>query len=480
LKFADIDSANGANLAEHFNGLDTSTPKDAFQSVNTVEGKLQNLIKTEPDTQAQLNYLEKQPGYNADIRQKLNGVRDQLKDGKVVDPQAINDIGDALRPIAPVGNEPSGMVARQSDKLVQALQDYNSLNKVKAAGNYDPQAQTFGNKVTGLGALANSPALTPRWNPYHMGLEGMALHYLTGMAGIPSVAVAAGLPLSQMAIRAGVRGLDSATGMRSNPLDQFTSRFGQGSNDSALPRGDVTSAALASNSVPLGPVDTSVTDATSSVDSLLHPQQQPASRRQTATQQPQAPAPAQPKASPETPVVNFRDVLEQRNLLAKAQALSDKQQAKANTLVDNGVGSIARANALQAAQEPVAAPVTQEAASGRNTPIEGDTISTSKDGHTVVADANSVAKQAAWAAAVRKRIGVRSDVMNEAEALVDHDPQALPQLAQIRSDLSAQSLPSQEAARQMIDKHLAKMKPHHRAAVRHLLHSPRMMSTFKP
>jgi hypothetical protein len=487
LKFADIDPANGANLAEHFNGLDTSTPEASYEAVNQVEGKLQNLIKTEPDTQAQLNFLEKQPGYDADIRQKLNGVRDQLKDGQVVDPQAISDIGDALRPIAPVGDEPQNMVARQSDKLVQSLQDYNSLNKVKLAGAYDPQAGTFGNKVTTLGAIANSKALTPRWNPYHMGLEGMALHYLTGMAGVPSVAVAAGIPAAQAIVRSGVRGLDGALGMRSNPLEQFTSRFG-GAGDTR---------------VPMGPVDTS------SVDNLINPQE---GVSPLTTQAPQAPAAPQAPvvASQSRPLamagaaVNFRDVLAGRQALAKAQAISDKQEAQANGLAakvapqlsglaDNGSPlsmlqasqALQRVQASQARQAKAArAPIADEAQVSpetSDTPITGDTISTkTKSGNTVTADASQVANPKQWRAAVAKREAVRDGVIAEAKAEVDHDPVAVKQLDQIRSDMTNQSLPTQEAAKTMVDKHLKRMAPRHRAAVHKVLHSHALMSTYHP
>lgn len=72
-----------------------------------------------------------------------------------------------------------------------------------------------------------------------------------------------------------------------------------------------------------------------------------------------------------------------------------------------------------------------------------------------------VQNEKAWKAAIRKREAVRDGVLADAKEAVGSDPVALDQLQQIRSDMTNQSLPNQEAAKAMIEKHISRMAHHH-------------------
>lgn len=423
---------------------------------------------------------EAQPGAADDLTQKLNKIRAQLKAGNVLDQPKLDDLQAIKSTLGP------------SD-YTQSLDDYNNLNRMKLIGNFDTRAKTFGGGISETGTA--KALLTPHLSLFPIGGTAMLAHTALGLSGIHGTAAAIGLPVGQAVVRSGVRGFDNLLGNR-NPLDQFTRRF----------RGDV-SPTLGSEptmtpgaAAPLGPTVTP--DITAPVDNLLgnSSQLQPqgpqapmgapspsvpaagpsmltrlsqrlgmssAAGDPTATGDPLAPAATPAPRAPASPL-NFRDVLAQRKLAQSAMdkaSMTPEASVSPEALGSRGDVSMAK----------------QAAARANNTNITGDTISTTKDGSTVVADASSVAKQAAWAAAVRKRIGVRSEAIDEAKQAVDNDAVAIDQLDQLKSDLTAQHLPSQDAAKAVIEAHVRKMAHRHQHAVRKVLsHNHRLMSTFKP
>ena len=315
-----------APVADRFDGLDTSTPSKSFQAVKTVENDLKAEIQPQADTQAAITDLEKTPGYDDAIRQKLKAISTQLKAGQTLTDTHLSNLDDIA---GAVGNTKPG------GDLVNALTDYNNLNRMKQIGNYNPQTKTFGGGISGtaIGQKLMSMKL--------LGMEGagdFALHMAGYGLGLPPGAITgAGLGLAATA-----RSVDKLLGNR-NLLDEFTSRFGSGDNP-----------------VPIGPVDTG------SVDQLLNPQGQQAGANlvRLATQAPSTLGPTVRDdigriATEGLP--NYRDILNQRKL-------SQSAMDRSNAMVDNGVSSIAKANVLKRAQEAAVPPTSQ----ATDTPITGD------------------------------------------------------------------------------------------------------------
>jgi len=209
-KFSDF-GPEFAPVADRFDGKDTSTPATSFEAVKSVERDLQNEIKTQSDTAAHISSLEKQPGYDSDIRQALDSVRGKLRAGEVVDPQNISDIKDQL----------GGF--RQGADLTQSLTDYNNLNRMKEIGNFNPGTKSF------AGGIAEAPGakgiLTPHLGVIPVGGGAIAAHTLLGIGGMGHIGAGVlGIPALQYGLRSATRGVDSLLGNR-NPLPEFTSRM---------------------------------------------------------------------------------------------------------------------------------------------------------------------------------------------------------------------------------------------------------------
>ncbi len=209
-KFSDF-GPEFAPVADRFDGKDTSTPGKSFEAVKSVERDLQNEIKTQSDTAAHISSLEKQPGYDADVRQQLDAVRGKLRAGEVVDPQDIGDIKDQI----------GGF--RQGADLVTSLTDYNNLNRMKEIGNFNPGTKSF------AGGIAEAPGakgiLTPHLGVIPVGGGAIAAHTLLGIGGIGHIGAGVlGIPALQYALRTATRSVDNLLGNR-NPLPEFTSRM---------------------------------------------------------------------------------------------------------------------------------------------------------------------------------------------------------------------------------------------------------------
>ncbi len=209
-KFSDF-GPEFAPVADRFDGKDTSTPATSFKAVKSVERDLQNEIKTQSDTAAHISSLEKQPGYDADVRQQLDAVRGKLRAGEVVDPEDISGIKDQL----------GGF--RQGADLVTSLTDYNNLNRMKEIGNFNPGTKSF------AGGIAEAPGakdiLTPHLGIIPVGGGAIATHMLLGIGGLGHIGAGVlGIPALQYVLRSATRGVDSLLGNR-NPLPEFTSRL---------------------------------------------------------------------------------------------------------------------------------------------------------------------------------------------------------------------------------------------------------------
>jgi hypothetical protein len=115
-----------------------------------------------------------------------------------------------------------------------------------------------------------------------------------------------------------------------------------------------------------------------------------------------------------------------------------------------------------------------------NTDLSGRaTISTTKNGHTVTNDASSVAAQKPWAAAVNKRIGIRSEVIKGAREALGAHAGGHKELAQLESDLTALNL-DRPKARALVESVVQRLPIEKQAKVKAALDIPALWSTYHP
>lgn len=217
--FADLDPENGANLAKRFDGMSFDTTKEAFDSVSSVENSLKTeLTQRSKALSPKLKDLQEQSGFKDDTHELVADVNSKLKGGEVVDKETLGKLKDRL------GDH------HEDSAWFDSVQDLNSLNKLKAIGNFDTGAKTFGGGITG--SKTGSAVLNPfgALNKYVVG-PAEAIHAGLG-AMVTGAKLAAfdptlgmGYLLAQRGLRKGAGAIDSFRGV-DNPTQHFMERFG--------------------------------------------------------------------------------------------------------------------------------------------------------------------------------------------------------------------------------------------------------------
>jgi hypothetical protein len=162
------------------------------------------------------------PGNN--VHETLLRVKQDIKAGQQVNPEDMALLKDKLG-----GNTD----APHSQELVDTLGHQNTLNAIKAAGNWDKGSGTF------MGGLSGSPIAQKYLHPLSVGgikadvyanIAGTvahsalpaSLHALSNATASPWLMAAE--PILRSSVYGAMKGADALTGNRS-PLRQFTDRF---------------------------------------------------------------------------------------------------------------------------------------------------------------------------------------------------------------------------------------------------------------
>jgi hypothetical protein len=199
-------------------------------------GDFEAISKVDRDLNAKINNKEATANVNAHIKamddtdpgnnvhETLLRVKQDIKAGQQVNPEDMALLKDKLG-----GNTD----APHSQELVDTLGHQNTLNAIKAAGNWDKGSGTF------MGGLSGSPIAQKYLHPLSVGgikadvyanIAGTvahsalpaSLHALSNATASPWLMAAE--PILRSSVYGAMKGADALTGNRS-PLRQFTDRF---------------------------------------------------------------------------------------------------------------------------------------------------------------------------------------------------------------------------------------------------------------
>ena len=217
--FADLDPENGANLAKRFDGKDFKTTKQAFDSVTSVENSLKSELSERQSAMGnKLTSLQEKSGFKDDTHELVADATTKLTKGETLDELTLAKLKERL------GDH------HEDSSWLDTVSDYNSLNKLKAIGNYSKEkGGSFGGGITGSKtgqAVLNPFGTLNKWlggvDIAASGLHGISTGALPNML---HPLAGAGYLLAQHGVKSAARSIDSFRGV-DNPTQHFMERFG--------------------------------------------------------------------------------------------------------------------------------------------------------------------------------------------------------------------------------------------------------------
>lgn len=216
VRFSGIDEGAAARAVARMDatGIDPKNAKKAFERVEMARKTANAELN---DAHQVMKPLLKSKGTDTDLDETRTLVKTtltQLKANGEVDAENLSSLRDRL------GGTQEG------SRLLDLMEERNALNQMASKGRYDPKEGTFD------GGAAANPTVDKLLNPKHyLGAKLLGGAGVAGVAELPMFAqigvlgpALAKLAAAQAGTYAGVRALDSFTGLR-NPTQEFSARF---------------------------------------------------------------------------------------------------------------------------------------------------------------------------------------------------------------------------------------------------------------